>query len=339
VESRALTIDDIPLCGLSCLFLTIPQTPCPLSDYACQCQNANLAHTLPACLLANCTMADNLNTAKVQRDLCQLSNESRQHEVYIYTITTYTIATFCVILRLIGRVVTNKLAYDDYIIITALLLTTIPFGVVLKMAGIGFGEHLWNLEHGQLLSNLRFFYIAWAIYTVVLGLTKISLIIFYLEIFSTKRARLASYTLLGYISITSSTLLFLSIFNCTPVRAFWDRDVKHARCLDINAIAYVNSGSAIAQDVVLLVLPLLCISKLDIKRARKVAVGVMFGIGTLGCIATIVRLHTLVILKSTIDPTWDYVPVTVWTEIELACCFVCVSLPAIRVLLLRIMPK
>lgn len=58
-----------------------------------------------------------------------------------------------------------------------------------------------------------------------------------------------------------------------------------------------------------------------------------------GCITTIIRLHSLLAFKTTIDPTWDYVPVTIWTELELASGFVCVSLPAIRILLVLIFPK
>lgn len=58
-----------------------------------------------------------------------------------------------------------------------------------------------------------------------------------------------------------------------------------------------------------------------------------------GWVATIIRLQALLSFKRTIDPTWDYVPVTIWTEIELACGFVCVSLPATRLLLLMLLPK
>ena len=54
--------------------------------------------------------------------------------------------------------------------------------------------------------------------------------------------------------------------------------------------------------------------------------------------ATIVRLHTILGFKATIDPTWDYVPITIWTEIELSCYFACLSLPAIRMLLRHILP-
>ncbi|KAJ4358413.1 uncharacterized protein N0V89_002995 [Didymosphaeria variabile] len=222
-----------------------------------------------------------LNTAKVQQDICHLSNESKQHDAYIYTITCYTIAAIFVLLRVVGRVVTRRFAYDDCIVVAALLLTAVPLGLVLKMAGGGFGEHLWNLQQGQLLQNLRFFYVAWITYTFVLGLTKISLTLFYHEVFPTQGAQRGCFVLLGWIAINTLILIFLTIFNCNPVNAFWDRDIKHAKCLSINAIAYANSASTIAQDVALLIFPLVCIWTLNMKRWRKMAVGFMFAIGTL----------------------------------------------------------
>lgn len=51
------------------------------------------------------------------------------------------------------------------------------------------------------------------------------------------------------------------------------------------------------------------------------------------------RLPSLSTFKISIDPSWDYVPITVWTELELAASFLCVSLPSIRILLVRLLPK
>lgn len=51
------------------------------------------------------------------------------------------------------------------------------------------------------------------------------------------------------------------------------------------------------------------------------------------------RLPSLSTFKISFDPSWEYVPVTVWTELELAAGFLCVSLPSIRMLLVRLLPK
>jgi hypothetical protein len=170
-----------------------------------------------------------------------------------------------------------------------------------------------------------------------LALIKVSLVFFYLEIFRTRQFRLSAYAVLIYIIVNSLVIFFLTIFSCTPLPAFWNRDIK-GKCLDVQALAYANSASAIVQDIVLLILPLCFIRHLQMKRYRKIAVGVMFSIGTFGCIATIARLRTLLGFKMSIDPTWDFVPVTVWTELELLAGFACVSLPSIRILIIKILP-
>jgi hypothetical protein len=168
---------------------------------------------------------------------------------------------------------------------------------------------------------------------------KVSLVFFYLEIFKTRQFRIAAYIVLGYIVLNSLVIFFLTIFSCTPISGFWDRDIKSATCLDVQALAYANSGSAILQDLILLILPLVFIRHLQMKRYRKIAVGLMFAFGTFGCIATIIRLRTLLSFHMSLDPTWDYVPVTIWTELELAAGFVCVSMPSIRILVMRAVPR
>lgn len=106
-------------------------------------------------MLANCTMADNLGTARVQADLCNLTEESKRTKVFLYTGIVYSLAFLSVALRIAGKIVSKRLALDDCIVITAWLLTAVPLGCVLAMTEIGFGEHLWNLEDGRLLPILR----------------------------------------------------------------------------------------------------------------------------------------------------------------------------------------
>lgn len=96
------------------------------------------------------------DTSRVQRDLCNLSDESKTGEVVLYTSIVYSIAFLSVALRIAGKAVSQRLAWDDAMVVAALLLTAIPLGCVLDMALKGFGEHLWNLEDGKLLPILRY---------------------------------------------------------------------------------------------------------------------------------------------------------------------------------------
>lgn len=107
-------------------------------------------------MLANCTMQDSLDASRVQADLCNLSDESRTQEVILYSGIVYSIAFLSVVLRIAGKAVAKRLAWDDAMVVAALVLTALPLGCVLDMALKGFGEHVWNLEDGTLLPILRY---------------------------------------------------------------------------------------------------------------------------------------------------------------------------------------
>lgn len=123
-------------------------------------------------------------------------------------------------------------------------------------------------------------YISWSTYVVVLCMIKISLVFFYLEIFKTRKFQITAYCFLAFMITNSLVIFFIAIFACNPVNSFWNRDIK-GKCINIQAAAYANSASAIVQDIILLILPLIFIKKLQMKRFRKIAVGFMFCIGTL----------------------------------------------------------
>lgn len=113
-----------------------------------------------------------------------------------------------------------------------------------------------------------------------MGLVKASLVIFYLQIFEQRRFRHVCFGVLSYIAVSTIIIQFLTIFSCKPIRSFWNRDIK-GTCLNINAIAYANSANAILQDLIILILPMPSLFKLKMKIWRKVAVGLMFAVGTL----------------------------------------------------------
>lgn len=135
-------------------------------------------------------------------------------------------------------------------------------------------------------------------------------------------------------------------------------------CLDINALAYANSGLSIAQDIIIIALPVRVVWKMNMDTKKKWSVAFMFALGGLyesrsvplvlsrlashfelwltcssGCIISIIRLRSLLVFGTSIDPSWDYVPVVIWTVLELAAAIICSSLPALRTLVIHIYPK
>ena len=127
IGQRALGIADIPPCGLSCLLETVPAAGCGLLDTDCQCNSEALTYSTAACILANCTMADSLGTAKVQAELCNLPHESKTGILFASLTTVYATVCLFVALRFVTRMLTKRVRADDWCILAALFLATATY--------------------------------------------------------------------------------------------------------------------------------------------------------------------------------------------------------------------
>lgn len=63
-------------------------------------------------------------------------------------------------------------------------------------------------------------YISWSAYVIVLCMIKISLVLFYLEIFKTPRFRMTAYIFLAYMVVNSLAIFGIAIFACNPISSF-----------------------------------------------------------------------------------------------------------------------
>ena len=108
-------------------------------------------------------------------------------------------------------------------------------------------------------------------------LAKLSLCIFFLNIFGTKPyLRWAVYFAIAYNVILQTTAFFLSIFICVPGRpSFWGCSDK------VSVLNIYTSGFNIFIDFYMLSLPLFAISQLHMKSRRKVSLMLIFFAGTL----------------------------------------------------------
>ena len=87
-------------------------------------------------------------------------------------------------------------------------------------------------------------YIAENTYVVVLSVTKLSILFFYLRIFKYRYWFCVQvWATIAMVCVSTAIILVMTIFSCHPIDYFWDRDIKGGTCLDVNALAYANSAS------------------------------------------------------------------------------------------------
>ncbi|OBR11684.1 CFEM domain-containing protein [Colletotrichum higginsianum IMI 349063] len=332
-------LSNISTCGLNCLIQGIQGVGCDLTNTTCSCASTGLGQLVAPCLLANCTMQDSLDLAKLQATQCNLPHESQTAKVLAILIAVYTVAALAVGLRLLAKNLAKTWNLDDVLIISALVIAIAPVTFIILMATKGFGTHLYDLEPGGLLEVLRLLYAAEIVYVFVLLLAKLSLVVFYLRIFTVRKFRIAAYILIGFLVVGQVVIGFLTIFSCHPIELFWNRDIHTGGCLDVNQLAYANSALAIIQDLIILALPIAMLPGLQMSRNKKISVAMVFLLGSVGFISTIIRLQVLAVFGSSIDPTWDYAPVVWWTTVELGVVIVCACAPMIRNLVDKVLPR
>lgn len=171
--------------------------------------------------------------------------------------------------------------------------------------------------------------------------TKVSILFFYLRIFPSPKFRIATFIVMGWVIVSNIIFIFMQIFQCIPINYNWEGwtgDFGPHRCLDVNTLTYTAAGFSIAQDSVMILLPLPVLISLNTSWRAKVGIIIMFSLGIFVLITSCVRLRFLLLFARSLNPSWDYTDTLVWTGTEVAVSIIVTSLPAIRVLLNRVVP-
>lgn len=129
----------------------------------------------------------------------------------------------------------------------------------------------------------KWFYVANIMYKVVLMFNKISIACLYYRIFAISRNsfRIACHIMNAWIISSSLAFIIATIFQCTPVAAFWDRTIPNFRCFKNEPWWISYATTQISTDFVLLAMPLPQIMTLSMGRTEKLGICLVFGTGAL----------------------------------------------------------
>ncbi|KAH8724612.1 hypothetical protein GQ44DRAFT_772951 [Phaeosphaeriaceae sp. PMI808] len=149
---------------------------------------------------------------------------------------------------------------------------------------------------------------------------KLIVVLLYLQILTTKYERIAAKAVVVLVSATWLAFTVAAIFQCTPFEFNWNKTVGNGRCFNIEA--YWNSSSIpnIFTDLAVIMLPLRTVWALKISTGRRMGLLLIFMIGSVGIIASIIRTaifaKTLAEAGPLVDSTYNHVALVNWTTIE-----------------------
>ena len=226
----------------------------------------------------------------------------------------------------------------------------------------GYGKHKADLTKAEFIqafkvcqqpltkqsSHQQWFYGAQITYKIAVALYKLSMLFLYLRIFTGSRFKVLTYTLIGIVTASGCAFVLVTIWQCKPIAAFWDKSLllnKNNHCFSSEAFWFSYSIVNIVLDFLVLLLPIHEIWKLQLPKRDKLALCAVFSLGLLYdyhshlstvtntasvCATTIIRTTTLAASASSKDPTWGIIPATIWSVVEANTGTICACLPTLK---------
>lgn len=248
-----------------------------------------------------------------------------------------------VVIRLIARKPTQSetFGWDDTLIVLA-FLTGFPMAInQWYMGEHGLGQDIWTRSFHDVTEVLKLFYMAEVFYLTTTVLTKISILFFYLRVFSSFTFRRVVWAVIGVCTAFYVSFVFALIFQCRPISYAWTRwDGQHlGQCINVGAGIFSHAAINMVLDLVVLILPLPMLWKMQLTYSimGKVYIFVMFSFGLV--VTIIIRLQTLVSFFNSRNPTYDFFAPALWSALEVYIGIICACLPAAKVFFFRVAPK
>ncbi|KAJ5812170.1 hypothetical protein N7474_008471 [Penicillium riverlandense] len=249
------------------------------------------------------------------------------------------VATITTILRFYALHLRRvKPGAPEYLILVALAIVYVDIAIeyILTILG-GAGRKVTEIDPSSVIITLKTILPLEALYGIVLGLIKSSIMLFYFRIFGSKRSfRISIFVTMAIVWMWAASVILETFLLCRPLAYNWDTSIA-GTCGNRNATYVVAGTLNLITDLMVMVLPLPHILKLQLTLAKKVALCSVFSIGLLVSIISIIRLKSLMEIDFT-DITYSVQMGVMWTVIEPELAIICSNMPLLKTVLSRMAP-
>ncbi|PYH67482.1 uncharacterized protein BO88DRAFT_344157 [Aspergillus vadensis CBS 113365] len=258
-------------------------------------------------------------------------SESRQPNLYASSTIPFFIAVLCVSLRFWCRWKnTAGLWLDDWLILASLACGTGLTASLLWWIPRALGRHIQTFGPNATEDAYIGLFSCELTYTGVIVLVKFSILALYWRLFNRANIKIPISILATLVCMWGIAVFLLTLLQCIPTRGLWDQSIDASCNVDSQKFLFAISIPNIIIDVTLLVLPVPYIMKLNTSRSHKKAIMSMFLLGSFVCIASIMRLVSVMTQGTDADVSWNWVNQAIWANIEADLAIVSACLPTLR---------
>ncbi|EDU43709.1 conserved hypothetical protein [Pyrenophora tritici-repentis Pt-1C-BFP] len=227
------------------------------------------------------------------------AEQARQDIMVGLSIVMTIIGVSCVALRVYTRgVIVRNMGPEDWTMIAATVCTVVFLvEIVAGAKELKLGFSAMSMTPTQMVNNI-------------------------------KRLCQGSIALLAVYQVVVIIVVFT---QCTPLYKMWDFFNKvEGTCIDSNVFYHVTSIFHIIMDLWIIGLPVKLIMSIPRPPREKIALYIIFGLGIVSLLASVLRLQSLRVLTLSNDPFYDSLPINTWSMVEVNIGILCASIPTLK---------
>ncbi|KAF4980321.1 hypothetical protein FZEAL_3638 [Fusarium zealandicum] len=245
------------------------------------------------------------------------------------------LTTVVMALRVWIRTKHGVFAMDDTLMVVGWMLYIILVAMVARGTYIGIGTRDAELNDRIQQDGRMYLWMLQGLYCVALVFIKCSICVTLLRIAVIKAHRIIIWITIA-VSIMSTLIVVIGLMAmCRPINANWDANAG-GECsppVVIVSLSYLVSAAAVATDWTCAVLPSFMLYHSQMKRATKISISIILGLGVLASVATIARFPYIKAYASATDLLHNVANIIFWSVFETGTGVVAGSLPAMRTML------
>ncbi|KAL2834691.1 hypothetical protein BJY01DRAFT_252923 [Aspergillus pseudoustus] len=279
------------------------------------------------------------NTAAPSSDI----SENRHAAIFGVGVGFIVFDAIVIALRVYARAfMLRALGTDDILMIIGAVLN---FGLSITImigSKYGIGKHALAIAEGDTVPMMKCIWVTRILYTVSMGLVKMSLLWFYLRLDPRKYMRWAVFFVM-FFNVGLSLASFIgALAACSPPSLFWT-DITSSGCMPMaqQQLFYeVNGVLNIVTDILTYLLPVPMVYGLQLTWRKKGAILGIFGLGILSIAAACVRYDFVKKLASATEEYYLLLADSLnWCTIEAYVAIFCGCAPSLSVLIKAYAPS
>ncbi|PYI35382.1 hypothetical protein BP00DRAFT_442900 [Aspergillus indologenus CBS 114.80] len=254
---------------------------------------------------------------------------ARQLQIVVVNSILVILSVTAVLLRFWARNLQGLEPFlEDYLIVVALALSLGVNILLFQSLHAGVGEHVDSLTTATVQEYSLNLYMMQLFWNTCLPITKLSIALFYQRIFPIRSMIIACRSIIVFLFAWYLAFQTTAIFQCTPIHHAWQKKTTNGRCIQFVPFVITLAATNLCTDILLLALPTREIWKLQIAEGKKIGLSVIFTLGVIVCIISVVRLENLIAISNA-DITWSDTYSHLWTAIESSLGVVVACLPSL----------